>query len=64
MNLHLKTILTILAFIAIGVVVSISAQHFPIFTIFAVAIFLFVAFYNLIYSLHKIERSINELRNK
>lgn len=64
MNLHFKTALTIISFIAIGVIVSISAKHFPIVTLIVVAVAMFAAFYNLIYSLLKIEQSIDELKNK
>lgn len=64
MSLHLKTILFIVAFIGIAVLVTISAKHFPIFTIIAVSLFMFVAFYNLIYSMLKIEQSIDELKKR
>lgn len=64
MNLHLKTLLMIVGFVGIGVLVSVSAQHYPILTLIVVAIAMFAAFYNLIYSLLKIEQSIDELKNK
>lgn len=64
MNLHFKTLLTIAVFVGIGVLVSISAQHYPILTLMAVAIAMFAAFYNLVYSLLKIEQSIDELKKK
>ena len=64
MNLHFKTLLTIAVFVGIGILVSISAQHYPILTLVAVAIAMFAAFYNLVYSLLKIEQSIDELKKK
>lgn len=64
MNLHLKTALFILSFVCIGIVVTISAHNFPFTTLAVVAVTLFIAFYNLIYSLLKIEKSIDELKKK
>lgn len=64
MNLHLKTLAYIIGFVGVIVLTIISAQHYPVFTITGIAIFLLIAFYNLIYSMLKIEQSIDELKKR
>lgn len=64
MNLHLLTLLYILGFAVMAVLIALGLDNFPILTLSAVAIFLFVAFYNLVYTLLKIEQSIKEIKGK
>jgi hypothetical protein len=64
MNTHLKTILFMAAFVCVSVLIAVGMKYIPVFTIIVLSIFMFAAFYNLIYSLIKIEESIEHLKNK
>jgi len=64
MNAHLKTILLMAAFVCIASLIAVGMNYIPVFTIIVVSIFMFAAFYNLIYSLIKVEESIEQLKNK
>ena len=64
MNAHLKTILLMAAFVCVASLIAVGMNYIPVFTIIVVSIFMFAAFYNLIYSLIKVEESIEQLKNK
>lgn len=64
MNLHFKTLIYLVAFISIAILVALSMQHFPIFTGTAVAIFMFIAFYNIVYCFLKMEQTLDQIKDK
>jgi hypothetical protein len=64
MNLHLTTCLYIAGFVAVVSLIAFGLNTFPTFTLVVFGCAMFAAFYHLVYSFVKLERTIEELKAK